>query len=592
MTLEMIIVLVLILVAIILFTTEKISTDLTALIIMSVLLLTGITTPAEGVSGFSNSATVTVGAMFVLSAALKKTGAVNFLGDIVSRLFKYNVKLGIISTMLAVSLVSAFINNTPVVAVFIPIMLGVAMENKIAVSRLLVPVSFASMFGGVCTLIGTSTNILASSIAVQYGLPALTMFEFTPLGLLFCATGILYMTLMGVKLIPERGDADDLTHKYHMHNYLTDIILLKGSKSVGYRVPDSPIVKELDIDILEVIREGHRVHTPLSETVLQENDLLRVRCDIRQLQKLMNKLGIKTITECDLHEEDFTCENLVLAEVVVAPESILVGKTIQSARFRHIFPGTALALRHKGELINTGFSDIPLSAGDAILVEVRSENYETLKNDPNFVVVSEIERPIYRRDKIILTLLIIAGVVITATLNILPIMVGAIIGSILLVLGKCISLEDAYDSIDWHVIFMLGAIIPLGIALEKTGVALFISNKIIDVFGTMGPVAVMSTFYLFATLLTNIMSNNATAVLLVPIAITAAGTLGVNPKPFLMAATYAASASFMTPVGYQTNMMIYGVGQYRFADFLKVGTPLNLILWITATFMIPFFFPF
>ena len=297
MTLEMLIVLGMIILAVILFASEKIPVDLTAILVMSILLLTGIITAQEGVSGFSNSATVTVGAMFILSGALKKTGAVNYLGALSSRVFKYNFWVGLIGVMIVVGGVSAFINNTPVVAVFIPIMLGLSMENKISPSRLLMPISFASMFGGVCTLIGTSTNILVSSISVQHGLPALTMFEFTSLGLVFFATGIIYMILFGVRLIPEKNSVGDLTQKYQMNDYLTDIILLENAKSVGLKVKESPLVKELDIDILEVIRDGRRVQTPLSETILQENDLLRVRCDVKQLQKLMDRMGIKMLSQ-------------------------------------------------------------------------------------------------------------------------------------------------------------------------------------------------------------------------------------------------------------------------------------------------------
>lgn len=592
MTVEMLIVLGVIVLAVILFASEKIPTDLTAILIMSILLLTGIITPQEGVSGFSNSATVTVGAMFILSAALRETGAVNYLGVLSSRIFKFNFWVGLIGTMIAVGFASAFINNTPVVAIFIPILLGVSMDNKIGAARLLMPISFASMFGGVCTLIGTSTNIIVSSIAVQHGFPAFTMFEFTPLGLVFFAVGMIYMVAVGVRLIPEKKTAGDLTQKYRMHNYLTDVVLLGNTKLIGVAVKDSPLVKELEIDILEVIRNGRRVPTPLSETVLQENDLLRVRSDIGQLQKLKDRVGIQMKTDCELHDEDFRCEDLILTEVIIAPNSFLVGKTIKSARFRNIFRATALALRHKGELFNVGFSETPLSAGDAILVESRRENYNDLRNDPNFVIVSDIERPHYRREKIIPALLIITGVVVTATLGLLPIMVGAIIGCILLVVTRCLTLNDAYSAIEWNVIFMLGGIISLGIALEKTGTAMLISNKIIGLVGDLGPAAIVSALYLLTMLLTSIMSNNATAILLAPIAISTAGAMGVGPRPFLMAIMFAASSSFMTPVGYQTNTMIYGVGQYRFADFLKVGTPLNIIFWIIATLLIPVFFPF
>ena len=266
--------------------------------------------------------------------------------------------------------------------------------------------------------------------------------------------------------------------------------------------------------------------------------------------------------------------------------------TIKTSRFRNVYRANALALRHSGQLYNLGFSNTVLKAGDALLIEIRKEDYNELINNKTFVFVSNLEFPKYRKSKIIPTLLIITGIILSATLEIIPIMVSAIIGSILLIITKCITLEEAYKSIEWNVIFLLGGILSLGIALEKTGAALLISNKLIEVLGDFGPYAIIAAFYLLTSLLTETMSNNATAVLLAPIAIAASATLGLSPKPFLMAITFAASASFMTPVGYQTNTMIYGVGQYKFSDFLKVGTPLNLIFWILATIFIPIFFPF
>ncbi|MBE0551113.1 MAG: SLC13 family permease [Ignavibacterium sp.] len=591
MTTEMIIVLAVILLAIILFATEKIPVDLTAIIVMGVLLLSGIITVEEGISGFSNVATITVGAMFVVSAALKKTGAVSYLGVVSSRIFKSNFWLGLIGTMLTVGIVSAFVNNTPVVAVFIPILMSVSLDNKIPLSKLLMPISFASMFGGVCTLIGTSTNILVSSIAVQHNLPPLGMFEFSSLGITFFAAGIIYMIFFGIRLIPKRGEGD-LTEKYRMDDYLTDIVLLPEAKSVDMKISDSPLVKELDLDILEVIRNGHRLLLPLGQIVLKAEDVLRVRSDIKQIQNLKDRMGIKFAADHKLHEEDFKTEELLLVEAIVAPNSYLIGKTIKTSRFRNIFRANALAIRHRGQLYNTGFSDTPLAAGDALLLEVRQEDHEEIKNDTSFVIVSELDIPKLRKSRIIPALLIVLGIILTATLNILPIVVSALIGCVFLVITKTITLEEAYRAVDWSVIFLLGGILSLGIALDKTGAALLISDKIIELLGSYGPTAVIAALFLLTSVLTSIMSNNATAVLLAPIAIAVAATMGVSPKPFLMAVAFAASSSFMTPVGYQTNTMIYGIGQYRFADFLKVGTPLSIIFWILAILLIPVFFPF
>lgn len=592
MTPDMLTVLGVIILAVFLFASEKLSVDLTAILVMAILLVTGIVSPLEGLSGFSNAATVTIAAMFVLSAALQKTGSVNFLGTLSSKIFKFNFWVGLTGTMILVGVISAFVNNTPVVAVFIPVMLGLAASNKISSSRLLMPVSFASMFGGVCTLIGTSTNIIVSSVAVEHGLPALGMFEFTKMGLVFFGAGILYMVLFGIRLIPTREADANLTQKYRMDDYLTNIVLLGNAKSVGLRVADSPLVEELEIDILEVIRNGRRMLVPVADIVLKENDLLRVRCDIKQLQKLKDRMGIEMKTDARFSDEDLSSEDLILLEVVVAPNSRLVGRTVKSAYFRNIFRATALALRHRGKLLNIGFDDALLKAGDAILVETSKDNYEALKNNDNFVIVSDIETFQYRKSKVLPALAIIAGVITVASLGILPIMVAAIVGSILLVLVGCITLQEAYDAIDWKVIFLLGGIISLGTALETTGTAAYLSGRMIQLLGWLGPVVIVSALYLTTSILTELMSNNATAILLAPIAIASANTMAVNPTPFLMAIAFAASSSFMTPVGYQTNTMIYGVGRYRFSDFIKVGAPLNIIFWILATIFIPVFFPF
>jgi di/tricarboxylate transporter len=592
MTVDMLIVLAVIVVAVILFATEKIRVDLTAVIVMGILLLSGIITPEEGVSGFSNTATVTVAAMFIVSAALQQTGAVNYLGALSSRIFKKNYWFGLVGTMLVVGVSSAFINNTPVVAVFIPILLTVSMENSISASRLLMPISFASMFGGLCTLIGTSTNILVSAIAVEHGLEPFGMFEFTLAGAVLFLAGMVYMIAFGVKMIPERSFDADLTQRYSMNDYLIDIILLPTAASVGTRVPDSPLVKELDIDVLEVLRDGHRLLRPLPEIILESGDVLRVRCVVSTITRLKDRVGILLKAEHNLEERDFDEENLRLVEAIIAPNSMLEGKTLKSARFRNTFNANALALRHRGALLRTGFSDTRLKAGDALLIQVREENYDNLRNDGNFVIVSDVNIPKYRTAKILPALSIVAGIILTATFEIFPIMVSAIAGVVLLIATKCIRLEEAYEAVDWKVIFLLGGIISLGVALEKTGAALLLSDTMISLLGDFGPVAIVAALFLITALLTGIMSNNATAVLLAPIAIAAATTMGVNPRPFLIAVTFAASSSFITPVGYQTNTMIYGVGQYRFSDFLKVGTPLNLLFWIIASFLIPVLFPF
>ncbi|OGU32052.1 MAG: potassium transporter TrkA [Ignavibacteria bacterium GWA2_35_9] len=592
MTLEIIIVFLILLGTIVLFSLEKMPVDLAAIIVMVALLATGIITPGEAVSGFSNPATITVGAMFIISAALNKTGALLFLGNISTRMFKYGFWFALFVTMCVVAMISAFMNNTPVVAVFIPILLSVARNNSISPSKLLMPLSFASIFGGVCTLIGTSTNILVSSIVEQHGQPALGMFEFTTMGIIFFAIGTLYMVFIGVRLIPNRQDDNDLTQSFRMNDYLTDIVILPEAKSIGKRLIDSPLVKELDLDILYVVRNSQRLLRPTSTIFLEPYDVLRVRCDIEKIRTIQERVGVELKSDLKIKQQDIEAADILLVEAIVAPNSELEGQTLKSIDFRNKFRATTLALRHRGQLLHEGIGRTRLNAGDALLIDVRKENYDYLKNNPNFVLVSDVKVQKYRKRKIIPAVAIIGGVVVVASSGTLPIMASALIGSILLVLVGCLKLEEAYQAIEWKIIFLLGGILSLGLALEKTGAAVLISNLLISWLGSLGPVAIVAALYLLTSLLTETMSNNATAVLLTPIAISAAVSMNVDPRPLIMAVMFGSSASFMTPVGYQTNTMIYSVGRYKFSDFLKVGAPLNIIFWLAASLLIPYFFPF
>ncbi len=589
---EIIIVFAVAVVAVILFATEKLSVDVVALVVMSTLLISGIISPEEGISGFSNKATVTVAAMFIISAALFKTGAVSFLGEFTTKIFKKGYWFGLITVMLSVGFFSAFINNTPVVAIFIPILIGVSKDIKANISKLLMPMSFASMLGGVCTLIGTSTNIVVSSLAERQGQPAFSMFEIAPLGLVMFVIGMIYMLAVGIHLIPERRREGDLIESFRLQEYITEVVLMENSMSIGKAIKDAPIVKDIDIAIIEIARNNEVISLPAPDEVLQAGDILKVRCDLEKFKKIQKREGVVFKSEYKWHDEDIETEEARLVEAVVAPNSEFVNKTLKDLKFRENFGATVLALRHKGVLMREKISDTKLNAGDALLIEIKADRYKQLFQNPSFVIVSEVEQEKYRTSKIIPALIIIAGVIITASVGITEIVVSAIVGSILLVLTGCIKMEEAYKAIEWRIIFLLAGVLSLEVAMHNSKAGELISSQIISTVGIWGPVALVSAFYLMTFILTEMMSNTATAALLTPVAISAANTLGVSPRPFLVAVMFAASASFMTPVGYQTNTLIYGPGQYKFADFLKVGTPLNIILWIAATFLIPYFFEF
>ncbi len=593
MTISILVVIAITIGAVILFATEKLSVDLVAILVMATLLALGIITAEEGISGFSNKATVTVAAMFVISAGLFKTGAVSYLGKITSDLFKRNYWIGLVTVMIAVGFFSAFINNTPVVAIFIPILLGVSKEIGASTSKLLMPMSFASMFGGVCTLLGSSTNILVSSIAEDYNQPAFSMFEFAPLGMIMFVIGTTYMLLVGIRLIPDRRTEGGLLKSFNLQKYIAEVVLLEDSSSVGKAIKDAPLVREIDLKIIEIQRGDEMIPVPSPNLVLQKGDVLRVSCDLDKFKKIQAREGVLFKAQHKWRDKDIETDDIRLVEVVIAPNTEFVGNSLEDLQFREVFGATVLALRHRGKLMREKIADTKLTAGDVLLLEVKTTRYNQLKQNPSFYVISEIEQPKYRKSKLIPALVIVFGVILTASTGFMPIVQSSVIGAVLLILVGCLTMEEAYKAIEWRIIFLLAGILTLGIALQKTGGAELISKTLLsNVAAWFGLVALVSVFYLMTSVLTEVMSNNATGALLAPIAIATANTLGVSPRPFLVAVMFAASASFMTPVGYQTNTLIYGPGRYKFSDFLRVGTPLNIIFWLLATFMIPYFWSF
>jgi di/tricarboxylate transporter len=416
------------------------------------------------------------------------------------------------------------------------------------------------------------------------------MFEFTELGVVMFFCGLIYMLLVGVRLIPSRRTAEKLTDDFEMDNYLAEIVLLPEEKSVGKKVMESPLVKDLDLDILEVIR-GDRKIWVTADSILQAGDLLRVRASAKQIRDFPQRKGIQLKPDRHITDTELESSLVTLVEAVVAPNSWLIGKSLKEIDFRRQMNATALAIRHHGELIREKIADRKLRPGDVLLIEAKVDRLNELKRNSAFVFMSEIGFEEFRKKKILPALLILSAVVAAAALGYLPIVVAAVSGCILMVLFRCITPQEAYDSIDWRVLILLAGTLALGAAMEKTGAATLFSKALVASIGRLGPVVLLSAFYLATSLLTEIMSNNATAVVMCPIAIAAAESMGVQVRPFLMAIAFAASASFMTPIGYQTNTLIYGPGRYRFSDFTRVGVPLNILYWILATILIPRFWP-
>jgi len=584
MTFEIALAFTILLGALVVFALDRYPVDFVAFAIMILILVLGPTLgvgPEEAISGFSNPATITVLAMFILSGGISRTGMINLLARFMVRFAGNSELKQLITVLIVVAPISAFINNTAAVAILIPSVITLAREHRRAPSKLLMPLSFFSQLAGVVTLIGTSTNILASVLADQEGYGTFSMFEFSQIGLLVFATGAIYLLFIGPKLLPDRRVEPEVTQNYRIKEYLSDVIVLEDSPLVGRTVVEAGLREQFDIHVLDICRGPDKLAHPLANKVIEAGDILFIRANTDQLLKIKDIEGIEIEPETHLSEHGLRVDSRRLLEVVIGPTSDLIGGTLEGTNFRYHYNCVVIAMRKHGELIRERLGKVRLNFGDTLLLRGNAAALEQLKREPGFIVTEEIELEAFRTEKAPLALAIVVGVVIGATLG-YSILVTSLVGCVLMVLTGCLKMNELHDSIRWDVIFLLAGVIPLGLALEKTGGAQLLANLAVHSADHVPPLVVLGIFYLIAMILTELISNNATVVVMVPIAVATAVTLGLDPRAFILAIMFAASTSFSTPVGYQTNTMIYGPGGYRFLDFARVGLPLNLILMITT----------
>jgi len=442
------------------------------------------------------------------------------------------------------------------------------------------------------TLIGTSTNIIVSSISADHGLGQLGMFEFTKLGGIFMLVGMIYLLIFARKKLPVRSILSSLTQKYHMTRYLTELKIPEGSPLVGRTALQEDISANYDINILAIIRGKRKILIDIRITRLHPGDILLVRGPFQRLMRLKDRYKLLLLTETKLNDDELSIGDNILTEVLVSPTSRLIGSTLKEIDFRRRYGCFVMAIRKHGETLRNKISNTPINASDTLLIYGSERRIDALKDDQNFVVLEKVDIKLQRGNKWIIAIGVILLVVILAALNIVTILKAALLGCLALMTTRTITMQEAYKAIDWSVIFLLAGMIPLGYAMEKTGLAQIIGEHIASLGGPFGPRIVLAGTYLITNLLTETMSNNSTAIIMAPIAITTANLLGVSPIPFLMAVTFAASASFMTPVGYQTNTMVYGPGGYRYTDYLKFGSPLNIMFFLLAVLLIPIIWPF
>ncbi len=573
--------------AVVLFVSDKLPVDVVALLVLVALLLSGVVTTREALSGFSSPATITVAAMFVLSAGLQRSGAVRGLGDLLARI--RNPWLLALTMMLMAVSTSAFINNTAVVAILLPLVISAVIARGLPPSKFLIPLSFAAQFGGVCTLIGTSTNLLVDSLARQAGQPGFALFEFAPLGMWFVCVGIVYMLLAQRLLLPDLGIPDAATDE-HRGRFLVELLVPERSSAIGRTGGTAIPVEAKDVFLLEIFRDGRALAQPRAETIAA-GDRLLVRGDWNEIQRVRRELSLRHDDVApDLHEQPGAAR--LHAEVMIAPGSPLAGRSLAQLRFGHVYRVRVHGMHRSGATPRQPLDRIPLEIGDILLVDAPAHALDTLRGDPGVVLLGQREQHRIDPRRAWLSLLVLVCAIGAAALGWLPIVVSSLLGCAALVMLRCLQPDEAYAAIDWRVIVLLAGVLPLGIALQNSGGADWISRHALGWLEGYGPVVALAIVYLLTAILTEVMSNNAAAVLVVPIAIATAETLGVDTKPFLVAVAFAASTSFATPVGYQTNTMVYTAAGYRFADFPKVGLPLNLLFWAMAVLLIPRYFPF
>ncbi|MBD8525476.1 SLC13 family permease [Pseudomarimonas arenosa] len=588
MPIEALLTLTVLLATVLLFVSERLPVDVVALLSLSALLLLGLVKPEQALSGFASEATVTVAAMFVLSAALSRNGALRVVSRLLSRL--QNASMFTLVTMLCLAAMSAFVNNTAAVAVFLPVVLMVAARNRFSASKVLIPMSYAAQMGGVCTLIGTSTNLLVNSIAHDLGHPGFTLFEFAPLGLACAVAGVVYIMTIGRWLLPSHRQAE-LTDTYGLAKYITELRVQEGSPLIGQSVSDAKLGERFGVYVLELLRGEEEVWSPRAQK-LQEGDTLLARGDWPNLTQMREEYKLDLQPEFRLRDSSFASSELVLTETMVAPGSRFAGHSLGELDFQWHYNASVLAIQRRSGIVRSKLRDVRLQLGDILLMLAPASEMPFLRSNANLIVLSEREDEASSSRRAWWSIAVMAGVVGAAALLDMPIVVSALIGCVALMLLRCIDPEDAYEAIDWRVIMLLAGVLPLGIALQQSGAASILVGAVLDVLGREDPLIVLAGIYLLTAVLTEAMSNNAAAVLLAPIAFASAVSLGVSPTPFLIAVAFAASTSFATPVGYQTNTMVYNVGGYRFSDFLRIGLPLNLLFWGLAVWLIPKIFPF
>ena len=596
MTWQMALVFALLIAAVISFVREKTPPELVALTLLVIVAGTGLVPTRDALGVFANPAPITVAAMFVLSAALVRCGALDYFSALIEKAAILPYQLVLFLLMVLVAFGSAWINNTPIVVVLVPVVLKLARSMRLPGSKFLIPLSYASVLGGACTLIGTSTNLVVNGILLDQGQPPMSMFELTWIGAPIVLAGAVYVALAGPRLLPVREMLTSILSEEERREYLTEAFVPTGSPLIGKSLRQGGLTKARGFRVIEVIRDGIGIHIDPETTLLEASDRLVLACRPSGIAHARSMPGFDFTAEAGL--EQIAAHEAMVFEGAVAPNSEIIGQSVSELNFRQRFRVVVLAIHRSGVNVRDQLETLPLQMGDILLMMGTEQAVNELRRGDDIILFDRPPLPsLTSHKRLPLVLATIAGVVLAATFDLLPIEIGAIGGAVFVCLTGCIKPKDAYESIEWNLLFLIFGMLALGLAMQQTGAAGWLAKNLVTgighvVSGPSKPFVMLGCLYLVTMVLTEILSNNAVAALMIPIALSLAAESGVAARPFVIAVTIAASCAFATPIGYQTNTYVYGIGGYRFADFVKIGVPLNALCFAVSMLVIPRVWPF